>query len=186
MRLKGKITIGQRNRLQYIILGLLNQQPQTGYDLAKAFENEIGEFWQAQHSQIYPMLKRLEAAGEITHEDTVTGEKLAKKRYTLTPIGREKLVAWVSQPSPELTPNKDEFILKLYFIKSVNDPRIQPMLREQYQLHQTQLQHLQQRRATVFTDQATIDRAYGHYLILDHAIERETHYVEWLTQYLKP
>ena len=183
--IKGKITIGQRNRLQYIILGLLNQQPQTGYDLAKAFENEIGEFWQAQHSQIYPMLKRLEAAGEITHEDTVAGEKLAKKQYSLTPTGREKLVAWVSQPSPELTPNKDEFILKLYFIKKADDPRIQPMLREQYQLHQAQLQHLQQRRETVFADRATIDQAYGHYLILDHAIERETHYVEWLAQYLK-
>ncbi len=178
-------TIGQRNRLQYIILGLLNQRPQTGYDLAKAFENEIGEFWQAQHSQIYPMLKRLEAAGEISHEDTVTGEKLAKKQYTLTAAGREKLVAWVSQPSPELTPSKDEFILKLYFIKMASDPRIQPMLREQYQLHQSQLHHLQQRQETVFPNQTAIDQAYGHYLILDHAIERESHYVEWLAQYLE-
>lgn len=178
-------TIGQRNRLQYIILGLLNQRPQTGYDLAKAFENEIGEFWQAQHSQIYPMLKRMEAAGEISHEDTVTGERLAKKQYMLTPAGREKLIAWVGQPSPELTPSKDEFILKLYFIKTASDPRIQPMLREQYQLHQSQLHHLQQRQETVFPNQATIDQAYGHYLILDHAIERESHYVEWLAQYLE-
>ncbi|WP_407888888.1 PadR family transcriptional regulator [Levilactobacillus sp. N40-8-2] len=177
--------MGQRNRLQYIILGLLNQRPQTGYDLAKAFENEIGEFWQAQHSQIYPMLKRMEAAGEISHEDTVTGERLAKKQYMLTPTGREKLVAWVGQPSPELTPSKDEFILKLYFIKTVSDPRIQPMLREQCQLHQSQLHHLQQRQETIFPNQATIDQAYGHYLILDHAIERESHYVEWLAQYLE-
>lgn len=186
MRLKELTIIGQRNRLQYIILGLLNQQPQTGYDLAKAFENEIGEFWQAQHSQIYPLLKRMENAGDITHEDTVTGEKLAKKQYKLTPTGYQKLVDWVSEPSPELTPNKDEFILKLYFIKTADDPRLQPMLREQYQLHQAQLHHLQQRRETVFADSTTVDHAYGHYLILDHAIERETHYVEWLAQYLNP
>ncbi len=176
--------IGQRNRLQYIILGLLNQRPQTGYDLTKAFENEIGEFWQAKHSQIYPMLKRLEAAGEITHEDTVTGEKLAKKQYSLTPAGHEKLVAWVTEPSPELTAIKDEFILKLYFIKTVDDPRLQPMLQEQAALHRAQLAHLRQRQTTVFPDQGAIDQAYGHYLILDHAIEREEHYVEWLEKYL--
>lgn len=176
--------IGQRNRLQYIILGLLNQRPQTGYDLTKAFEHEIGEFWQAQHSQIYPMLKRLETAGDITHEDTVSGEKLAKKQYSLTPTGHDKLVAWVSEPSPELTATKDEFILKLYFIKTSDDPRLQPMLQEQAALHRAQLAHLKERQQTVFPDQAAIDQAYGHYLILDHAIGRERYYVEWLEKYL--
>ncbi len=177
--------IGQRNRLQYIILGLLNQRPQTGYDLAKAFENEIGEFWQAQHSQIYPMLKRMETSGDITHEDTVTGEKLAKKQYSLTPAGHAKLVAWVSEPSPELSATKDEFILKLYFIKTAADPRLQPMLQEQAALHRAQLAHLKQRRKTVFPDQAAIDQAYGHYLILDHAIGREQYYVDWLEKFLR-
>lgn len=176
--------IGQRNRLQYIILGLLNQRPQTGYDLTKAFEHEIGEFWQAQHSQIYPMLKRLETAGDITHEDTVSGEKLAKKQYSLTPTGHDKLVAWVSEPSPELTATKDEFILKLYFIKTSDDPRLQPMLQEQAALHRAQLAHLQERQQTVFPDQTAIDQVYGHYLILDHAIGRERYYVEWLEKYL--
>ncbi|WP_191988144.1 PadR family transcriptional regulator [Levilactobacillus enshiensis] len=178
--------MGQRNRLQYIILGLLDQRPQTGYDLTKAFDNEIGEFWQAQHSQIYPLLKRLEETGDITHEVTVTGEKLAKKQYQLTPAGHEKLVAWIGEPSPELTALKDEFILKLYFIKTVDDPRLQPMLQEQILLHQRQLRHLQHRQETVFTNQAAIDQAYGHYLILDHAIEREQHYVQWLERYLTP
>lgn len=182
---RGLVIIGQRNRLQYIILGLLNQRPQTGYDLAKAFENEIGEFWQAQHSQIYPMLKRMETAGDITHEDTIAGEKLAKKQYSLTTAGHEKLVAWVSEPSPELAASKDEFILKLYFIKSADDPRLQPMLQEQAVLHRTQLAHLQRRRQTVFPDQTAIDQAYGHYLILDHAIGREQYYVDWLNQLLE-
>ncbi len=183
---KEAVTIGQRNRLQYIILGLLDQRPQTGYDLTKAFDNEIGEFWQAQHSQIYPLLKRLEETGDITHEVTMTGEKLAKKQYQLTPAGHEKLVTWIGEPSPELTALKDEFILKLYFIKTADDPRLQPMLQEQILLHQRQLQHLLHRRETVFADQAAIDQAYGHYLILDHAIEREQHYVQWLERYLTP
>lgn len=181
--LKEVFTIGQRNRLQYIILGLLGQQDQTGYDLTKAFEHEIGEFWQASHSQIYPQLQRLETAGDITHQDQIAGEKLAKKVYQLTAQGQKKLAAWVSEPSPELTATKDEFILKLYFIKSANDPRLGPMLQEQTQLHAEQLAHLQERQREVFPNQAAIDAAFGHYLILEHAIERESHYVEWLQRY---
>ena len=34
--------MAQKNKLQFIILGLLNQQPLTGYDLTKAFDDEIG------------------------------------------------------------------------------------------------------------------------------------------------
>ncbi|SON64502.1 transcriptional regulator of PadC (fragment) [Latilactobacillus sakei] len=49
--------MAQKNILQYLLLGLLNQAPKTGYDLKRVFENEIGEFWQAKHSQIYPELK---------------------------------------------------------------------------------------------------------------------------------
>lgn len=165
-------------------MGLLGQEPQTGYDLTKAFDHEIGEFWQAQHSQIYPMLKRLEEAGDITHQDTVSGEKLAKKQYQLTDQGRQKLTAWVSEPSPELTATKDEFILKLYFIKSADDSRLAPMIQEQLALHQAQLTHLKARQRTVFPDQAAIDAAYGHYLILEHAVEREAHYVDWLQRHL--
>ncbi|RXI78961.1 PadR family transcriptional regulator [Levilactobacillus suantsaii] len=176
----GGVIIGQRNRLQYIILGLLSQRAQTGYDLTRAFDHEIGEFWQASHSQIYPLLQRLETGGDITHEDLITGEKLAKKQYELTPQGRTKLNAWISEPSPELTATKDDFILKLYFIKSADDPRLAPMIAEQLQLHRDQVEHLQARRQTVFPTDDAIQAAYGHYLILEHAIERETHYVAWL------
>lgn len=52
---------------------------QTGYDLKRVFEDDIGEFWQAQHSQIYPELKRLEQADRITHVELIAGTKLKKR-----------------------------------------------------------------------------------------------------------
>ncbi len=67
--------MAQKNILQYLILGLLNQSPKTGYDLKRVFEDDIGEFWQAQHSQIYPELKRLEQADRITHVELIAGTK---------------------------------------------------------------------------------------------------------------
>ena len=42
--------------LKYAILGLLNREPMTGYDIAKEFSKDLGEFWNAKHSQIYPEL----------------------------------------------------------------------------------------------------------------------------------
>ncbi|MFB9769072.1 PadR family transcriptional regulator [Lactiplantibacillus modestisalitolerans] len=176
--------MAQKNKLQFIILGLLNQQPLTGYDLTKAFENEIGEFWQAQHSQIYPQLKRLETQGYIAHEVTVSGAKLEKKLYHITTEGSAILRDWISTGTPDLTATKDEFILKLYFIRSNHDPRLPEMLQEQLQLHTTKYHHLQQRLKTVFTDPASKQAHYGHYLILQHALGREEYYVDWLKQSL--
>ena len=44
--------------LPYIILGILDQNPgSTGKFITNQFKNEIGEFWKASHSQIYPELK---------------------------------------------------------------------------------------------------------------------------------
>jgi len=176
--------MAQKNKLQFIILGLLNQQPRTGYDLTKAFDHEIGEFWQAQHSQIYPQLKRLEAQGLITHEIIISGEKLEKKRYHITSTGQALLTTWITAGTPELTATKDEFILKLYFVRTNRDPRLPEMITEQLQLHRDKLQHLEQRLATVFPTKQSQVENFGHYLILQHALGRETYYVTWLQQTL--
>ena len=46
--------------LPYIILGILDQNPgSTGKFITNQFKNEIGEFWKASHSQIYPELKKM-------------------------------------------------------------------------------------------------------------------------------
>lgn len=176
--------MAQKNKLQFIILGLLDQQPLTGYDLTKAFDHEIGEFWQAQHSQIYPQLKRLEEQGYITHEITISGEKLEKKLYHTTPAGQAVLTSWITAGTPELTATKDEFILKLYFVRTNRDPRLPEMLLEQLQLHVDKSEHLQARLATVFPTKKSQAENFGHYLILQHAIGRENYYVTWLKQTL--
>ncbi|WCL70465.1 helix-turn-helix transcriptional regulator [Lactiplantibacillus plantarum] len=77
--------MAQKNKLQFIILGLLNQQPLTGYDLTKAFDDEIGEFWQAQHSQIYPQLKRLEEQGTSRMKLRSVAKNLRRNSTTSPP-----------------------------------------------------------------------------------------------------
>ena len=50
----------KENTLQYILLGLLAKQDLTGYDIKKLFEQEVGDFWFARHSQVYPELRKME------------------------------------------------------------------------------------------------------------------------------
>ena len=46
--------------LPYIILGILKQNPViSGKDITQQFKNEIGEFWKASHSQVYPELQKM-------------------------------------------------------------------------------------------------------------------------------
>ena len=53
-------------RLRHAILGLLSHQPQSGYDLNRAFTSSVVYFWYADQSQIYRTLDRLEADGAIS------------------------------------------------------------------------------------------------------------------------
>lgn len=175
--------MAQKNLLKYILLGLLENNKRTGYDLKKLFETEIGQFWSAKHSQIYLELKRLEEQGLIVSETTLTS-KLEKTYYTITDEGLAILKEWESTPTGELPINKDEFILKLYFVKDKNDIIIKKMLQEQYALHEAKLCLLQDRMNLLFNDESSQSENYGHFLILDLAIRKEQEYVAWLKEYL--
>lgn len=175
--------MAQKNLLKYILLGLLENNKRTGYDLKKLFETEIGQFWSAKHSQIYLELKRLEEQALIISE-TISTNKLEKTYYTITEEGLAVLRAWESTPTGELPINKDEFILKLYFIKDKNDIIIKKMLQEQYSLHEAKLSLLQDRMDLLFKHESAISENYGHFLILDLAIRKEQEYVAWLKEYL--
>lgn len=176
--------IAQKNTLQYIILGMLQDDKKTGYDIKTAFTTEIGEFWQAKHSQIYPELSKLTKKGWIDFQTEIVGTKLEKKVYSLTKTGRMALLEWINEPLTELPTNKDEFVLKLYFIRSIGDQRLPEMIQQQIDLHQKKLEHLEDRKIAVFPDKK-IKENYGHYLILMHAIHREEEYLSWLESLTK-
>ena len=171
--------IAQKNILQYIILGMIQNGTNTGYEIKNAFQTEIGEFWQAKHSQIYPELSKLTQKNLIDFQTEVVGTKLEKKVYSLTNDGKRVLNEWLKEPLIDLPVNKDEFVLKLYFMKSMDDKRLPEMIQQQIELHSKKLEHLKQRKQIVFSEEE-IQENYGHYLILMHAIHREEEYLNWL------
>ena len=98
--------MAQRNLLPFILLGLIEQSPKTGYDLKKEFETEIGEFWSVKHSQIYSELKRLVASEQIVSETGYFGNKIEKTYYKITNKGKETLETWKYSYDKQLVVNE--------------------------------------------------------------------------------
>lgn len=164
--------------LPYIILGILNQNPGiSGKEISQQFKNEIGEFWKASHSQIYPELKKMLADNWIQKHPKENNDK--EFDYFLTDIGQEALSKWIDQPL-ELPINHDPFSLKMFFINDQDDKRIQKLIIEEKALLNEQLFHLEKRKELLFKKQEQIDNNFGYYLILTRAISRIKGQIEWL------
>ncbi|NRN87796.1 hypothetical protein IMAU30077_01535 [Lactobacillus helveticus] len=143
--------------LPYIIMGILKQNPNsTGKELTNQFNEEIGEFWKASRSQIYPELKKMLADDWITETQKENNEK--EINYSLTKKGALQLENWIKQPITELAVSHDLFSLKLFFINDQNDPRIAELINKEKALIKTQLQHLYARKKLLFDDQKDIEK----------------------------
>lgn len=70
-------------------LGLLVQQPGSGYDLLRRFEKSMANVWPATQSQLYGELNKLAAAGLI--EVSAVGPR-GRKEYRATDAGRAELL----------------------------------------------------------------------------------------------
>ncbi len=70
--------------LGHLLLGMLSFGEKTGYELTREFEESLANVWAASHSQIYPELAKLEAAGLIRKSEA--GPR-GSQRYAIEPAG---------------------------------------------------------------------------------------------------
>lgn len=159
--------------LPYVLLGLINNKGSlSGYQISQEFKHEVGDFWHASHSQVYPELARMKDDGWLIDHD-----EDKSTFYSITKKGNQILRDWLKEP---LTNNEEIFSLKLYFIKEKNDPLLQNLLEQELKLKQAKLEYLQGRLKKVFVDKKIVKENFGHYLILTRAIEREENHIQWL------
>ena len=168
--------------LKYAILGLVNREPMTGYDIKKAFDSRgLTNFWHAEHSQIYPEMKKLLAEGLVEYETVIRGEKLETKLYEITEAGRKDFHDWLRDDVEIERTYKDVFRLRTFFNESMNKEEYLTLLRSQLRQHtetRDMLKHfidLDFQKLPHFNT-----KQMGDYLVLDGAVRREKTYVEWL------
>jgi len=81
--------------LKHGILGLLNYNSMTGYEIKEVFENSLNYFWAANTSQIYRELTWIRDHGFATVEVIPQDGKPDKNVFTITEGGREELKNWL-------------------------------------------------------------------------------------------
>lgn len=104
----------RESRTRYVLLGLLLDGPQTGYELKRRIEEQIAYFWNESLGQIYPELHRLVEAGWAVSRGGARPGKRTRIVYSITAAGRSAFREWVSQPA-EPQPVRNELLLKLFF-----------------------------------------------------------------------
>src|SRR6185503_12467806 len=97
----------------WAVLGLLAQRPRSGYEIKQAVDRTIRHFWAASYGQIYPELRRLEAAGWISGDDAPRGGR-ARRIYGITPTGSAALDGWLAGADTRVE-LRDESLLRLFF-----------------------------------------------------------------------
>ncbi|MGD9539139.1 MAG: PadR family transcriptional regulator [Alphaproteobacteria bacterium] len=108
-----------RNRTKLAVLGFLTWKPMSGYEIKKAIEGSIANFWSESYGQIYPILQQLAHDGLATRETTRTGGGRPQHIYAITPEGRAELARWLAEPAaPE--PSRNELLLKLFFANQID------------------------------------------------------------------
>lgn len=122
----------------YVILGLLGEQPMSGYDIKKVVDIRFGFFWSESFGQIFPALRRLLEEGLIAEAESETADRHKRKLYRATPAGIRALQGWLALPV-EKESYRLEILLKLYFANYAAPEVLLEHLRRFAEAHEKQL-----------------------------------------------
>ena len=171
--------------LGYAILSLLARVPLSGYDIAREMKKPHSFFFgQAQLSQIYPELARLEAAELVTSQIIEQRGSPDRKVYAILPPGRQQLERWVVSPTP-LLEVRSEFLIKAHSLWLADPEQALPQFQEQERYHQgnlaayeAALTMLEERWGAKLALMNSPD--FGDYLTVKRGVGYERDYITWL------
>lgn len=113
--------------LAHAILGFLDYQPMTGYDLKKYFDQSVAHFWSATQSHIYKALEKLEEEGLVESQVIPQEGKPNRREYRITEAGRTELRRWVITPLPP-NPPREAWLIQIFFSHLSSNEEIAALL----------------------------------------------------------
>jgi DNA-binding PadR family transcriptional regulator len=101
--------------IDFVILGLIQNHPHTGYQIRKVFETTALGSQSKSPGTIYPALNRLQKLELVENtEDAENG----KTKYQITKKGIESLIKWLTKPIEiwDVEGKRDELFLRFAFM----------------------------------------------------------------------
>lgn len=130
--------------LRFFVLGLLAQQPMSGYDIKRFLKGLSWLIGSPSSGSLYPLLRTLLEEGLVTVEIVPGVDKPPRKIYSISERGRQSLQAWVEQPSVPNTPLK-AFAMRLFLADNFPATSLKAHLRQrrtQVAAHRTELDRM--------------------------------------------
>ncbi|AQT82035.1 PadR family transcriptional regulator [Mycolicibacterium litorale] len=165
--------------LRYAALGLLAQQPGSGYDLLKRFEYSMANVWPATQSQLYGELNRLAAAGLI--EVTDIGPR-GRKEYRVTDAGRADLLRWMTNPADD-PPYRSAELLRVFLLGEMPTEQARAYVASVAERAETELARYEQLRDSM--DWTVDDAGFYGRAALEFGLRAEAMEADWARWLIK-
>ncbi|WP_433760022.1 helix-turn-helix transcriptional regulator [Nocardia sp. CA-135398] len=98
--------------LRHALLGLLAENPASGWDLSQRFDEVLGSVWPAGHPQIYSELRKLQENGYIAVD--AEGPR-GRKDYRITEAGLTEVRRWLTQTEVDHTIRLEPLLRSVFF-----------------------------------------------------------------------
>jgi len=98
--------------LRHALLGLLAEEPASGWDLSRRFDEILGAVWPAGHPQIYGELRKLEQEGLIAVDSE--GPR-RRKAYRVTDEGLAAVRTWLVEADVDHTLRIETLLRSVFF-----------------------------------------------------------------------
>jgi DNA-binding PadR family transcriptional regulator len=163
---------------RYFVLGLLAQQPMSGYDIKRCFESFGWLIHGPSFGSLYPALHALQEDGCLTMQVLEGESGLSRKVYTITEAGRQALEKWIHE-SMEADISLKTFLMHLMVADNISREAL--------------LTHLEQRRSQLADYQTALEQAneaasnngdLGNHLALDYGRVMAAAETVWLDRKL--
>lgn len=115
--------------LKYTILGIINFNPVTGYDLKKIIQESCFIYWSGNNNQIYKILSELSkerfVIGKVEHNENSPSKKI----YSITDLGKKELETWLQEES-EIMEIRKPFLLQFAWFDILDQQKLESKLEE--------------------------------------------------------
>jgi PadR family transcriptional regulator, regulatory protein AphA len=159
--------------LRHAALGLLAQEPGSGYDLLKRFKQSMDNLWPATQSQLYGELNKLADAGLIKVSDV--GPR-GRKEYAITDEGRAELYRWMTSPEED-PPIRNAPMVRVFLLAQLPPSQAREYL--QTLMASSEREHASYEQIRDAYDWSEDDDSFFGRAVLEQGLRWTQHKIDW-------
>ena len=168
--------------IQFAILGLLDAQPLSGYDLKKIIAESDLFYWSGNNNQIYNSLVSLHNAGLVSVETFQQESLPPRKVYSITPAGQSELRQWLLT-DPEPPEIRDPFLIQLAWADQLHGDELDAILARYAEEMTVQVRMRKERMARPHASPSRTPRERLLWeRIEEHQLSRYEQELEWVNR----